>query len=90
MRNGRRRGACLLRRGATLALWALLAAGGAQAGGTEAARGGELRLLHTNDTHAHLAGLDAQGQACFTDEACRGGMGRIAAAIDAARREGSP
>lgn len=88
MRNGRRRGACLLRRGATLALWALLAAGGAQAGGTEAARGGELRLLHTNDTHAHLAGLDARGQACFTDEACRGGMGRIAAAIDAARREG--
>lgn len=89
MRNRTRRGGCLLRRGAALALWALLAAGGAaQAGGTEAAQTGDLRILHTNDTHAYLAGLDARGQACLADEACRGGMGRIAAAIDAARREG--
>lgn len=89
MRNRTRRGGCLLRRGAALALWALLAAGGAaQAGGTEAAQTGDFRILHTNDTHAYLAGLDARGQACLADEACRGGMGRIAAAIDAARREG--
>lgn len=89
MRNRTRRGGCLLRRGAALALWALLAAGGAaQAGGTDAAQTGDLRILHTNDTHAYLAGLDARGQACLADEACRGGMGRIAAAIDAARREG--
>lgn len=88
MRNRRRRCGCLLWRGAALVLLVLLAAGGAaRAAGAEAAQGGELRILHTNDTHAHLAGLDARGLACSTDEACRGGMGRIAAAIDAARRE---
>lgn len=35
----------------------------------------ELRLLHTNDTHAFLAGSDAGGNACFASEACRGGTG---------------
>lgn len=89
MRVLRMRGGSLLRRGAGLALLALLAAGGlARAGGAETAQGGELRILHTNDTHAFLAGLDERGQPCFTDEICRGGMSRIAAAIDAARREG--
>lgn len=89
MRGLRMRGGSLLRRGAGLALLALLAAGGlARAGGAETAQGGELRILHTNDTHAFLAGLDERGQPCFTDEICRGGMSRIAAAIDAARREG--
>ena len=79
-----------LRRGAGLALWGLLALGmadGPARAGEAAAQGGELRILHTNDTHAFLAGLDDRGQACFTDAACRGGMSRIAAAIDAARRE---
>ena len=45
----------------------------------------ELRLLHANDTHAFLAGTDARGRACFASAACRGGMGRIAAAIRQAR-----
>lgn len=78
------------RRAAGLALWALLALWAADSAraGELAARDGELRILHTNDTHAHLAGLDERGNACFTDAACRGGMSRIAAAIDAARREG--
>ena len=47
----------------------------------------ELRLLHVNDTHAFLAGSDAGGNACFASEACRGGLGRIAAAIRQARAE---
>lgn len=88
MRGAKKRRGSLLRRGAGLALLALLAAGGlAQAGGAETAQGGELRILHTNDTHAFLAGMDERGQPCTTDETCRGGMSRIAAAIDAARRE---
>ena len=89
MREPKKRRGPLLRRGAGLALLALLAAGGlAQAGGEETAQGGEIRILHTNDTHAFLAGMDERGQPCSTDETCRGGMSRIAAAIDAARREG--
>lgn len=47
----------------------------------------ELRLLHVNDTHAFLAGSDAGGNACFASAACRGGLGRIAAAIRQARAE---
>lgn len=90
MRKAERGGTALLRRGTCLALWALLALGTAHgpAGAGEAAHGTELRILHTNDTHAHLAGVDDRGQACLADERCRGGMSRIAAAIDAARREG--
>lgn len=84
-RNGAR-----ARRPACLALCVLLGlwtAGGVTRAEETTARAGELRILHTNDTHAFLAGLDDRGQACFTDAACRGGMSRIAAAIDAARRE---
>ncbi|WP_297229672.1 bifunctional metallophosphatase/5'-nucleotidase [uncultured Desulfovibrio sp.] len=89
MRRTRGAGRSRPRRVAVLALWAALVLwathGPARAG--EATPGGELRILHTNDTHAHLAGVDERWQPCSTDEACRGGMGRIAAAIDAARRE---
>lgn len=91
LRSGKRKAGGGVRRGAGLALWALLALGmanGPARAGDMAAQSGELRILHTNDTHAFLAGLDERGQACLTDAACRGGMSRIAAAIDAARREG--
>ncbi len=44
-----------------------------------------LLILHTNDTHSYLAGLDARGNACFAEDGCRGGMGRIAAAIRTAK-----
>ena len=40
-----------------------------------------LTILHTNDTHSHLAGINKYGNACFDDEECRGGLSRIANAI---------
>lgn len=47
----------------------------------------ELRLLHVNDTHAFLAGIDDRMNACFEATDCRGGLARISAAIQAARQE---
>ena len=47
----------------------------------------ELRLLHVNDTHAFLAGIDDRMNACFEASDCRGGLARINAAIRAARQE---
>lgn len=47
----------------------------------------ELRLLHVNDTHAFLAGIDDRMNACFEASDCRGGLARISAAIRAARQE---
>lgn len=47
----------------------------------------ELVILHTNDTHSHIAGIDAYGNACFSPENRRGGMGRIAAAVRAAKAQ---
>lgn len=47
----------------------------------------ELRLLHVNDTHAFLAGIDDRMNACFEATDCRGGLARISAAIRAARQE---
>lgn len=47
----------------------------------------ELVLLHTNDTHSHLAGIDKYGNPCFEDSQCRGGMARIAAAIRARKAQ---
>lgn len=47
----------------------------------------ELRLLHVNDTHAFLAGINDHGNACFAATDCRGGLARISAAIQAARQE---
>ena len=43
----------------------------------------ELVVLHTNDTHSYVAGINAHGNACFNDANCRGGMARIAWAISA-------
>lgn len=47
----------------------------------------ELTILHTNDTHSRVAGLDEKGNACLSDENCTGGSGRIAAAIRSAKEK---
>lgn len=53
------------------------------------ANGLELTILHTNDTHGRVAGLDEKGNACLSDENCAGGSGRIAAAIRSAKAKDS-
>ncbi len=72
-----------MRRGMACLVLALACACGTPCAG--APRELELRILHTNDTHAFLAGADSAGNACFASAACIGGMGRIAAAIRQAR-----
>ena len=47
----------------------------------------ELVILHTNDTHSHIAGIGEHGNASFDPATGRGGLGRIAAAINAAKAE---
>ena len=51
----------------------------------DSGEGLELTVLHTNDIHSHIAGVDKYGNACFEEPGCRGGMGRIAAAIRSAK-----
>lgn len=46
-----------------------------------------LTVLHTNDTHSHIAGVNKYGNACFDDEECRGGLSRIAHAIRTAKAQ---
>lgn len=46
-----------------------------------------LTILHTNDTHSHIAGINKYGNACFDDKECRGGLSRIASAIRAAKSQ---
>lgn len=46
-----------------------------------------LTVLHTNDIHSHIAGIDKYGNACFEDEKCRGGLSRIAHAIREAKSQ---
>lgn len=48
----------------------------------------DLLLLHTNDTHSYLAGLDAHGRVCLDDAPCFGGYARIAYAINDAKKRG--
>ncbi len=43
----------------------------------------ELVLLHSNDTHACLAGVDRYGNASLDGKESRGGLGRMAAAMKA-------
>lgn len=40
-----------------------------------------LKILHTNDTHAYLAGIDKYGNPSYDESSSRGGYARIAAAI---------
>ncbi len=47
----------------------------------------ELVILHTNDTHAHVAGLDDRGNAAFDPADSRGGLGRLASAAGKALAE---
>ena len=58
---------------------------GGCAGRVERQAGLELVILHTNDTHSFLAGMDRYGNACLEDGDCSGGLGRVAAAVKAAR-----
>ena len=45
----------------------------------------ELVILHVNDTHAHVAGIDKYGNAAFSEAESRGGYGRIAEAVRRAK-----
>lgn len=51
-----------------------------------------LTILHTNDIHARIAEFNRFGQTCTPEESakgeCFGGYPRIAAAVDAARKQG--
>ena len=46
-----------------------------------------LTILHTNDTHSHIAGINKYGNACFDGTDCRGGLARIATAIRTAKSQ---
>ena len=46
-----------------------------------------LTILHTNDTHSYIAGINKYGNACFDDTDCRGGLARIATAIRTAKSQ---
>ena len=47
----------------------------------------ELVLLHTNDTHSHVAGIDKYGNAAFDTKKSVGGLGRIAHAVKRIKAE---
>ncbi len=47
----------------------------------------ELIVLHVNDTHSYMAGMDNHGNAAFSEEGSHGGFGRIAMAISNAKKE---
>ena len=49
----------------------------------------DLLILHANDTHAHIAGIDQDGHFCTQDDTCRGGLARMSAAIKNARAQGA-
>lgn len=56
--------------------------------GEEAERPGlELVILHTNDTHSCLAGMDRHGNASLDGADSTGGLGRAAAVMKAARTD---
>ncbi|MBR5734534.1 MAG: bifunctional metallophosphatase/5'-nucleotidase [Desulfovibrionaceae bacterium] len=54
----------------------------------QASRKADLLILHTNDTHSHIAGIDKHGSACMDDRDCRGGLARISAAVADAKKRG--
>lgn len=47
-----------------------------------------LTLVHSNDTHAYLAGRDKYGNACFESAPCTGGVARMATALKQERASG--
>lgn len=50
-------------------------------------KGLELVVMHTNDTHSHVAGIDKYGNAAFSVEKSVGGLGRLASAIKSFKNE---
>lgn len=81
-------GATCRKRLGLLLLSALLLSGCAGAGRdyrTAEAPGLDLVILHVNDTHAHVAGIDRYGNAAFSAAESRGGLSRTAAAIQTAK-----
>ena len=50
-------------------------------------KGLELTVLHTNDTHSHVAGIDKRGNAAFSVEKSIGGLGRVASAVKSIKAE---
>ena len=50
-------------------------------------KGLELVILHTNDTHSHVAGIDKRGNAAFSVEKSIGGLGRVASAVKSIKAE---
>lgn len=53
----------------------------------EEKKGLELIVLHTNDTHSHVAGIDKYGNAAFDVKKSAGGLGRIASAVKSMKAE---
>ncbi|MBQ8172957.1 MAG: metallophosphoesterase, partial [Mailhella sp.] len=47
----------------------------------------ELTVLHTNDTHSHVAGIDKYGNAAFSTDKSVGGLGRIASTVKSIKAE---
>lgn len=50
-------------------------------------QGLDLVILHTNDTHSHVAGIDKHGNAAFDTHKSVGGLGRIASAVKKMKAE---
>lgn len=50
-------------------------------------KGLELLLLHTNDTHSHIAGIDRKGAFAVSEDGSTGGHARIAWAVRKAKKE---
>ncbi|MBO4301211.1 MAG: bifunctional metallophosphatase/5'-nucleotidase [Desulfovibrio sp.] len=48
----------------------------------------DLLILHANDTHSYIAGIDEDGYPCTNDSLCKGGLARMAAAIKEAKAQG--
>ncbi len=46
----------------------------------------ELIILHANDTHSFIAGIDKYGNASFDEKKSRGGLGRIVSAINSEKK----
>lgn len=47
----------------------------------ESEKNADLTILHINDTHSYVAGVNEQGNYCTDENACRGGYARIAQLI---------
>ena len=71
---------------AFLAAVCLTACAGKNSAGDRSGEKFELVVLHTNDTHSFLAGMDRHGNASLDGRNSSGGLGRVAAAVRALRK----